>query len=277
MARREGTPLILNPANLAPLRFGGNVVVIHDAAAIREPDWYSAPYARWQRMALPRIARRARAVITPSEFSRDEIVELLGVSEAKVSVVPGGVDERFSPGAGAAAVAHALGLDRPYVLTVASRTSRKNLASLGVAASALREEGIELVAAGGERSGLRDGDLTGSVKTLGTISDALLPGLYAGARAFVLPSFHEGFGLTALEAMKSGVPVVVSDAGALPEVCGDAATYVDPSDPAGIATAVVAAAAREGVDTKAVEVASRFTWERTAAGVDRVIGRLLAS
>lgn len=276
MARRSAAPLILNPANLAPLRFDGNVVVMHDAAAIRDPGWYSAPYARWQRIALPRIAKGARAIITPSSFSRDEIVDLLGVTEAKVSVVPGGVDERFSPEADAAAVRHALGLDRPYVLTVASRTSRKNLAALAPASRALQEEGIELVAAGGERAGLRDSSLVGSVRTLGSVPDALLPGLYAGAKAFVLPSFHEGFGLTALEAMRSGVPVVVSDAGALPEVCGDAAAYVDPNDPAGIAAAVVDAAAREGIDHKAVEHASRFSWEQTAIGVDRVVESALA-
>ena len=257
------------------MRFDGNVVVIHDAAAIRDPDWYSAAYARWQRFALPRIARSARAVITPSSFSRDEIVDLLGVNEAKISVVPGGVDERFSPEADATVVRHALGLDRPYVLTVASRTSRKNLAALGPACSALNEQGIELVAAGGERSGLRDSGLAGAMKSLGTIPDALLPGLYAGAKAFVLPSFHEGFGLTALEAMRSGVPVVVSDAGALPEVCGEAATYVDPNDPAGIAAAVLDAAAREGVDQRAVDRASRFSWEQTAIGVNRVVERAL--
>lgn len=273
-ARKAGNPFIVNPANLAPLGFGGNVVVIHDAAAIREPDWYSAPYARWQRYVLPKIAARARRIIAPSRFSRDEIVELLGAPIEKVSVIPGGVDDRFSPQADARAAALALSLDRPYVLTVASRTSRKNLASLAPAARALDADGFDLVAAGGERTGLRDKALGGGVRLLGPVPEALLPGLYAGAAAFVLPSLHEGFGLTALEAMKSGVPVVVSRAGALPEVCGDFASYVDPNDPAAIADALLRAVDRSP-EPGAAEHVAQFGWARTAASVDDVVGALL--
>ena len=92
----------------------------------------------------------------------------------------------------------------------------------------------------GERSG-------GPARPLGHVPDAHLPGLYAGASAFVLPSWHEGFGLTCLEAMACGVPVVAADAGALPETCGDAARYADPFDPDDIATQVQAAIGDDGL------------------------------
>ena len=95
-ARARGARLLLNPANLAPLAFPRNAVVIHDAAALRHPGWYSPVYARWQRGILPLVARRARLVITVSEFSRRELAELLNVEAA---VVPGGIDARFAPDA----------------------------------------------------------------------------------------------------------------------------------------------------------------------------------
>src|SRR3954452_25024752 len=97
-------PALLCPANLAPVAARNVVVVIHDAAPLRHPGWYSRLYAAWQRRVLPLIARRALRVVTVSPFSRAELRELLGIEAA---VVYGGVDERFAPGPKAA---------RPYVL-----------------------------------------------------------------------------------------------------------------------------------------------------------------
>lgn len=270
-AARRGAPLLLSPANVAPLAFPRNVVVVHDAAALREPSWYSGLYVAWQRALLPALADRAVHLVTVSQFSRGELVDLLGADPARISVIPGGVDERFSPAAAAAV------RPRPYVLTVASRTARKNLAALAETARRLRDEGIELVAVGGDRPQFRDDPAAGAAITwLGAVPDADLPGLYAGARAFVLPSLYEGFGLTALEAMASGTPVVVSDRGALPEVVGDAAVLVDPRDPTGIARAVLDAIDDERLRAAGPRRAAGFTWRATAEQVDAVLRGLLA-
>jgi glycosyltransferase involved in cell wall biosynthesis len=252
--------VLVNPANLAPVGFRRNVVVIHDAAALREPSWYSRLYVAWQRTVLPAIARRAVRVVTVSEFSRRELSELLGVDAA---VVPGGVDERFVAGAKRA--------DRPYVLTVASQTARKNLGALDETARRLRARGVELLAAGGGRPQFRAED-SSAVRSLGHVPDEELPGLYAGALAFVLPSLYEGFGLPCLEAMASGTPVVASNRGALPETCGDAALLVDPTDPGAIADAVEAAIGDQALRERGRRRAAEFTWNRTVRELTAVLG-----
>jgi glycosyltransferase involved in cell wall biosynthesis len=265
-ARARKAGLLLNPANLAPLAFPRNAVVIHDAAALRHPGWYSPLYGRWQRGVLPVIAKRARLVITVSEFSRGELAELLHVD---ADVVPGGVDARFHPQADPEPAKAALGLTKPYVLTVASRTTRKNLASLGATARRLADEGIDLVAAGGHRPQFQGDD--NPARALGHVPDAHLPGLYAGAAAFVLPSWHEGFGLTCIEAMACGVPVVAARAGALPETCGDAARYADPFDPDDIATQVDQAIHDDALRAAGPQHARQYTWERTARELDALL------
>jgi glycosyltransferase involved in cell wall biosynthesis len=258
--------LLLNPANLAPVAFPRNVVVIHDAAALRNPSWYSRAYATWQRAVLPAVAKRARVVVTVSEFSRGELHELLGVD---AHVVPGGVDARFRPDADRGPARAALALERPYVLTVASRTARKNLGALDATARRLAANGIDLVAAGGARPQFRAE--SGGPRALGHVPDEHLAGLYAGAEAFVLPSLHEGFGLTCLEAMACGTPVVAARAGALPETCADAARYADPNDPDEIADQVEAALADERLRAAGPVRAAQFTWERTVGELDALM------
>ncbi|HEX6713812.1 MAG TPA: glycosyltransferase family 1 protein, partial [Thermoleophilaceae bacterium] len=228
-AARHRARAIYNPANLAPLAWPANVVQIHDAVALRHPEWYSPGYVRWQRAMLPRVARRAELVITVSEFSRAELTEFLGVPGERIRVVPGGVDQRFSAAIDFEPICARLGLTKPYVLAVGDRGPRKNLDALRPAVGLLRKEGIELVVAGGGR-GHQLGDELPGARDLGYVADEDLPALYAGARAFALPSLHEGFGLTVLEAMAAGVPVVASRRAALPEVVTGAGVLVDPDD-----------------------------------------------
>jgi glycosyltransferase involved in cell wall biosynthesis len=218
------------------------------------------------------VARRARRVVTVSAFARDEVAELLGVADARI--VPGGVDARFRPDADAAAVRRALGLERPYVLCVASHTGRKNLGALVPAARALARDGLELAVAGGRRPQFAPEGGLAALRLLGHVDEPLLPGLYAGAEAFVLPSRYEGFGLPVLEAMAAGTPVVAAAAGALPETCGGAAVLVEPEGEA-IAAALAALLADAGERTRlraaGLERAAAFTWDRTARAVDAVV------
>ena len=135
-ARAANAKALLCPANLAPLAHPRNVIVIHDAAALRHPEWYSPAYAAWQGRILPALARRALHVVTVSEFSRRELTELLGLRD--VSVIPGGVDPRYTPDADTTTARRELNLTKPYVLCVASQTARKNLQALTPLAAAHR-------------------------------------------------------------------------------------------------------------------------------------------
>lgn len=276
--RARRCALLYSPANLAPVAWPRNVVVIHDVAALRHPDAYSRQYVAYQRRQLPLLARGARRVITVSEFSRAELIDVLGVAPERVTVIPGGVDERFSPDADPRPAASRYGLSRPYVLVVGTASARKNLGVLHGAAAALAERGVDLVAAGSDRSYLRGSEVP--VRRLGYVSEADLPGLYAGARALVMPSTYEGFGLPCLEAMASGVPVVAARSGALPETCDDCALLAEPADPGDFADALVSVLTDDGVRARLVDAGRRraaaFPWSRTAAMTDALIGALLA-
>jgi glycosyltransferase involved in cell wall biosynthesis len=270
--------LVFSPANLAPLAWPRNVVVLHDAAALREPEAYSRAYRAWHATAGLSAARRARGVVTVSEFSRRELIELAGVEPSRLTVIPGGVDGRFTPAADAEAAAAGLGLTGPYVLTVATDDRRKNLEKLAPVARVLAGAGIELVWAGDRRPYFAAAAAGAGVRSVGYVDEALLPGLYAGARAFVLPSRHEGFGLTCLEAMACGTPVVAAARAALPETCGDAALLIDPDDGDAMARAVriaaTDAAAREALRRAGLQRAAQFSWDRTAARVDALLSEL---
>lgn len=273
--------VLWSPSNTGPLAVRRQVVTIHDMAFVDEPDGFSASFKYLYKAVVPRLARRATAVLTVSEYSKGRIVELCGVDPAKVTAVPNGVSPSFFEPAETDrdAAIKKFGLPPRYVATVGTLQPRKNLKTLLAAWPDVRrhDPGLELAVVGSRervfRSESYDGDLTGA-RFLGRLEDAELRGLLTGASGFVFPSRYEGFGLPVLEAMACGCPAACSRASSLPEVGGEFASYFDPDDADAIAATVLEVSGRGRSDAESGrlrEYAGRFTWEATAAGVERVL------
>jgi glycosyltransferase involved in cell wall biosynthesis len=158
-----------------------------------------------------------------------------------------------------------------YALVVGNPAAHKNLAALTAAAEVLGRHGLTLAVAGAAdpavfRAG--GGVAAGAARVLGRVSDSELRALYENALCLVFPSRYEGFGLPPLEAMTCGCAVVAAHAGAVPEVCGEAALYFDPAQPATLAEAldrlITEDGLRDGLRTAGLSRAAGFTWERAA-------------
>jgi alpha-1,3-rhamnosyl/mannosyltransferase len=249
--RQVGATAFFSPYYKAPLAAPcPTVVTIHDLISLRFPAYTRGPwrlYAVAFRWWATLLARRAAAIITDSVHSKSDLVSVLGLAPQRIHVIPIGVGEEFRPVLPPEAVASAMaryGISGPYLLAVGNFLPHKNLPRLVEAYSALpqaQRDRIRLVLAGtpGGHGPARPVDQATLVRSgvllPGFIAPGDLPLLYAGATALVCPSLAEGFGLPVLEAMACGTPVVCARAGALPEVAGNAALYVDPSDVGSIA------------------------------------------
>lgn len=263
--------VLLSLANTAPAFFGRQAVTIHDASVFVVPEAYSPAFRYWYRLLLPLLGRRAKCVCTTSEFSRAELVRRLGIADSKIRVVPCGHEHILAtPPQRSILQRHGLG-ERPYVLAVSSLSRHKNLEAVYAAIRLLQPIGCDFVLAGPLNprvfgSGLEDAP-PGIIR-LGYVSDGELRALYENAACFVYPSRYEGFGLPPLEAMACGCPVIVSRAASLPEVCGDAALYVDPDNPLELAAAIRRVLCEDGVGSdlrhRGRQRAKRWTWTRSA-------------
>jgi len=249
-ARKRGVSVLHCPTFRGPVSTSIPLVVtVLDLAVLRHPGMFNQWSRRYSRLAVPRVVQAAAAVITISEFTKQEVIDVLGTSPEKVHAIPIAVEEPFTPDGPRA--------EGDYVLSVGTLEPRKNLARV---VEASQRAGAELRVVGAEG--------WGGVKVagwVGRVSDEELAALYRGARCVVYPSLYEGFGLPVLEAMACGTPVVTSRGGATQEVADDAAVLVDPLDAAAIASGIEEAFARsDELRAKGPERAQAFSWDRVA-------------
>jgi glycosyltransferase involved in cell wall biosynthesis len=264
--------VLWSPANTGPLAVSNQVVTIHDLSVIEHPEWFTAPFRLWYSLLLPGLARRARLVLTVSEHSRRSILDRFKLEDHKAIVIPNGVNTKQFHACDPNPARQKYRLPEQYVLFVGSLDPRKNLTRLLQAWNELADfPKAELVIAGSKTNIFRSIPIDHSLRRcrfLGYVPDEDLPGLYAGAMCFVMPSLFEGFGLTVLEAMACGAPVVAARAGALPEVTKDAAMLVDPTSVSGIARAIQKLLLEDGLRTeyrqKGIERAHMFSWTQSA-------------
>jgi glycosyltransferase involved in cell wall biosynthesis len=263
--RLEGLHYAMTVA-IPPVREPPTVVTLQDLQHELQPQFFSRAERAWRRLAYRPSVRRARLVIVPSEHVRETALERLGLHPERVRVIPYGVDhERFRPPAGPR---------EPFLLYPANRWPHKNHERLFEAFALVRRErpDLRLVLTGAGHKG--EASLA---ESRGYVTRDELAGLYARAEALVFPSLYEGFGLPPLEAMASGCPAAVSNAAALPEVCGDAARLFDPLSPDEIAAAVLDVLADpEPYVKRGLERAAEFTWERSARAHEQVYRELVS-
>lgn len=301
VAAADHLDVFFAPAYTAPLRLDvPTVVTIHDLSYVAHPEWFRLREGARRRWLTRATAARARAIVTVSEFSKREIVERLGVSEAKVRVVPQGID------APAGVVARRLRADLsavarsakakgakagdadPRLLYVGSIFNRRRVPDLirAVAALARRRSGISLDLVGDNRTfppqdidrAIANHGMTGRVRWHRYATEVALRDLYARARAFAFLSEYEGLGMTPLEALAVGIPPVVVDTPAARESLEHAAMYVPingdvPAVALALETALFDERARARVLDAAPAALAKYEWPHAARETLAVLER----
>ena len=283
-ARKHSIDVLHSPNTVAPLFVRcPSVVTICDMLYRHYPGSISKSSLLYRSLAIPLSARRCEQLLTISHFSEGDIIRFLKVPEGKITVTPLGCagDRRYRGASPSIAeVREKYDIQGRYVLSVAGTEPHKNLRGLLEAfanlSSQSREiEDVSLVIVGRRSRNVAQFDaaideygLRNRVRTLGYVPSEHIPPLYAGARVFVIPSLFEGFGLPVLEAMTNGVPVVSSNAAALPEIVQDSGILVDPKNTCEISQEIRRALfdenSRRDLVTKGYRRAEQFSWRETA-------------
>lgn len=295
LLRHDEVTLFHGAVNALPLSWRGpSVVTILDLSFLRLPEAFGRANRTYLRSMVRLASRRADRVITISEATRKDVIRLLGTPPERVVAVHCGVDVRFTPTEDSRAVAllrERYNLPQEFVLYLGTIEPRKNLVRLIDAYTRLRERGVTdwpLVLAGGRgwgdeailgraaRSGASE-----SIRFVGFVPEEEIPLWYNAAALFVYPSEYEGFGLPVLEALACGTPSVASNSSSLPEVAGNAAVLVDPTDVEAIADGMQRViedpALRSHLATEGPLRARSFSWARMAEQTLGVYRSVLAS
>jgi glycosyltransferase involved in cell wall biosynthesis len=259
------------------------VVTVHDLSFRRYPEFFSPKRRLWHKMIDPdRLISNAARVIAVSRHTKDDVIETYGVDESLIEVVSPAVsgayvrqDEKRIEEARRRYI-----LPKRYVLYLGTLEPRKNIEGLIDAFNMISSD-IDLVIAGGKGwmydrifRKAKESAKHDRIHFAGYVKEEDKPALYTGARAFIYPSFYEGFGIPALEAMACGTPVVASHASSLGEVVGDAGLLVNPNDTEEIAQSIDRILEdkmlRIRFKEKGLERAAGFSWETGAQTLERV-------
>jgi glycosyltransferase involved in cell wall biosynthesis len=262
------------------------IVFIYDVIFKTSPQFFTI----WERLyfyPIKFLSKRAEKVCTISESEKKRIANLKFSSINKIDVVYCGVSNQYVPKSQLNPVflqstKEKYKLPQNYILYVGRLNERKNISNLLIGFSLIKNKSISLVLGGtydwkmfNIYKKVKDLLLEDRVVLTGFIDDAYLPAVYSLAKIFCYVSYDEGFGLPPLEAMASGIPVVVGNTGSLPEICGEAGNYVDPHNPRDIADMIDKILDEHDIYKKkkeiGLEIAERFTWQKSAETLFRCI------
>lgn len=263
--RRADADVFYSPSFMPPLYSGiPFVFTIHD---LMHMFFYTTWHRLYYKYVLAKLATYAQRIITVSQFSKEQLISLLGIPEHLITVIYNGVDERFHKNKST------YFSDRPYFLYIGNRRKNKNLRRMLTAFSraVIPDDFLLLISGDADVSlsgHLNDLGIAHRVRFLGHITERDLPELYRGAFGTLYVSLMEGFGLPVIESMASGTPVITSNVSALAEVAGDAALCVDPFDTEAISDGIERLVNDAELYEYYVQLgytrSRRFSWETTA-------------
>lgn len=266
--KSKKNPLLINLANTAPILYRNKISTIHDVAFEKFPKNYSWRFRLAYKKIIPIIIKSSKKIFTVSEFSKKEICTLYNIPPQSVEVAPNAASSIFIRNKGG-------NLNKKnYILSTSSLTHQKNFIGLINAFSILQDQECELYLVGSLNGNFASKELLNKItsnsriKFLGRVTDSELVALYSEARAFVFPSFYEGFGIPPLEAQACGCPVICSNTASLPEVCDDSALYFDPYNIKDIAKKIDLLLSDQTISNelivKGYDNIKRFSWEDSA-------------
>lgn len=276
---------LLSLCNSGPIALRRHILCIHDVNTRLYPASYSSAFRALYRVMQPTLGRTACRIATVSDYSATQIAGLGIARRDKITVVPNGHEHARDWVPGHSAQTRGVA-DHNTIVLIGSLASHKNARLILGLAPALAAHGLRIavVGMGDDRvfAGLPADNTTGDVTWLGRLSDDELAALLTDSLCLAFPSLEEGFGLPPLEAMALGCPVISSDRASLPEVCGDAALFASPVDPAGWLAQIIRLRGdtrlRAALIEKGRARARLFSWRTSAerylqlmAGVDRFV------
>jgi glycosyltransferase involved in cell wall biosynthesis len=273
--KKNSNPLLLNLVNTAPIFYNNKIITIHYISIHKFPKQYSLLMKLWYSLNYGLNVYRSVCILTVSEFSKKEIEDFYNIKN--IYIINNSV-EHIKP--------KICQKKENYVLSVSSLSINKNFVSVLKSIDLLNKKGINVKykVVGGFNKNLFSNNKVefkknlSNVEYLGYVSDFELMEIYSKAVLFVYPSFYEGFGIPPLEAMACGCPCVVSNAASLPEVCGDAAYYVNPYDVEDIARGIEKVLTdenlRQDLIKKGFENIKRFSWEKSARKIIEILNQI---
>lgn len=273
--KKIGSPLLISFTSCGPLNYSNQIITIHDVSHERHPEWFSKGYYRYYHFMFPRIGKKSHAILTVSEFSKQEIIDVFGLDKDKIHVVHSNVPFHNKPSR-----EEILNYERPpetekYILAVSNMDPRKNFDSLIRAFNNIEDKSVKLYIIGMRQKAFNTPDLQAltseRVFLPGFVDDEQLQKMYQNALLSVYPSLYEGFGLPPLESMTFGCPAIVSDIPALKEVSQDAGLYVDPYNIDDVTEKINILLKdndlRESLRLKGLEQIKKYSWEKSAKEV----------
>lgn len=276
--KRYDSPKLVNFCSVAPLLYGNNYVAVHDITWVRYPETYSRAFCTVYNFMIPRLCRRAKKLITVSEFSKHEISSYYNIPEDKFSVIYNAVNDMFRP------IEDEKLRNENYFLAVSSVKANKNFESVFKAFEIVLESNpnLRLYIVGDcndknfQTINIDQYKNNPSIKFLGRVSDEKLVKYYSNAQGFVFPSLYEGFGIPVLEAQACDCPVISSSAASMPEVLQDSALFCEPMDSYGFAGQMCRLAEDESLRLSMIDKGKmnvrRFSWEDSAEKLIKMLG-----